>query len=135
MSKSKSKYKIKDNLYRCECGKEFNNHQSLNAHFGHCDYHHNCLGTVRKKHYTEIHHTTGWELSKTPEEIKILLSKGGETLKRKFANGELIPGFLVKHHTKKKKNNLRELRSQQLKDKNQHLNYSKRGCEYINKLR
>ena len=37
--KSKSKYKIKENLYRCECGREFEKHQSLNVHFSHCLIH------------------------------------------------------------------------------------------------
>ena len=131
----KSIYKIKDNLYRCECGKEFNKSQSLNAHFSHCDYHHKCLGTMRKGHYTELHHTTGWELSKSADEIKEILSKSAKTLKEKYNSGELIPPFLGKHHSEELKNHFRELRSQQLKDKNMRLNYSKKACKYINKLK
>ena len=132
--KKQSKYKITDNLYRCECGKEFNKAQSLNAHFSHCDYHHKCLGTIRKGHYTELHHTTGWELSKSADEIKEILSKSRKTLKEKYESGELVSGFKGKHHSEIHKNHLRELRSQQLKDKNMRLNYSKKACEYINKL-
>ena len=132
--KKQSKYKITDNLYRCECGKEFNKSQSLNAHFSHCDYHHECLGTIRKKHYTELHHTIGWELSKSTGEIKEILLKSRKTLKEKYNSGKLTPPFLGKHHSEEFKNHLRELRSQQLKDKNMNLNYSKKACEYINKL-
>ena len=40
----KSKYKIVDGLYRCECGREFNNYQSLNAHFCWCMVHKRACG-------------------------------------------------------------------------------------------
>ena len=37
----KSKYKITDNLYECECKKQFQKSQSLNAHFSFCLIHRN----------------------------------------------------------------------------------------------
>ena len=64
-----SKYKIGENLWRCECGKEFNKYQSLNAHLSHCDYHHKCLGTVRKLRPSELNHSNNWE-NKTEAELK-----------------------------------------------------------------
>jgi hypothetical protein len=56
-----SKYKIGENLWECECGKKFNKSQSLNAHLSHCDYHHKCLGTVRKLRPSELKHSNNWE--------------------------------------------------------------------------
>lgn len=127
-------YKISDNLYQCECGKQFNKAQSLNAHFSHCDYHHNCLGTVRKGHYTELHHTTGWELSKTKEEIKEILSKGGKTLKQKFQSGELIPYWKGKHHSEETKDRIRLIQAKNHKLLETGPLYNKKSIEYINNL-
>ena len=124
-------YKIQDNLYRCECGKEFNNHQSLNAHFSHCDFHHNCRGTKRKGHYSELNHSNSWE-SKTEEEKKEIAMKSAMTLKKNIKEGKtIIKGHPCPENVKDK---LREYRSQQLKDKNMRLNYSVKGCAYMNKL-
>lgn len=83
---SKSKYKIADNLYRCECGKEFEKYQSLNSHFGHCDFHHECCGTKRKGHTSELTHSMCWE-NKTPEEIKEIYKKAGKTHARLMKEG------------------------------------------------
>jgi len=127
-------YKISDNLYQCECGKQFNKSQSLNAHFSHCDYHHNCLGTVRKGHYTELHHTTGWELSKTSEEINEILSKGGKTLKQKFQSGELIPSWTGKHHSEETKDKIRLSQAKNHKILETGPLYNKKSIEYINNL-
>ena len=130
MGKSNSKYKISDNLYRCECGKEFNNYQSLNGHLGHCQIHCDILNKPRNDGHKG---TFYWE-NKTKEEIKEIHLRSTKTLKERYKNGEIIPSFLGKHHSEKLKNHLRELRSQQLKDKDMNLNYSKKACEYINKL-
>ena len=134
MKKSKSIYKISDNLYQCECGKQFTKAQSLNAHFSHCNYHHNCLGTIRKGHYTELHHTTGWELSKTSEEIHEILSKGGKTLKQKFQSGELIPSWTGKHHSEETKDKIRLSLRKAHKILETGPLYNKKSIEYINNL-
>ena len=42
-------YKISDNCYRCECGREFNSPSSLGAHMSHCDIHHNAINIEKKK--------------------------------------------------------------------------------------
>ena len=81
-----SKYKIADNLYKCECGKEFNNFQSLNAHFGHCDFHHECCGTTRKGHTSELTKSMCWE-NKTTEEIQEIRNKAGKTHSRLMREG------------------------------------------------
>lgn len=132
--KKQSKYKIADNLYRCECGKEFYKSQSLNAHFSHCNYHHKCLGTIRKGHYTELHHTTGWELSKSPDEIKEILSKGGKTLKEKYKSGELIPYWKGKHHSEETKDKIRLIQAKNHKLLETGPLYNKKSIEYINNL-
>ena len=73
-----SKYRISDNLWECECGKQFNKSQSLNAHLSHCDYHHECLGTIRKLRPSELNHSMNWE-NKDNDEIS-------NTRKKSFAN-------------------------------------------------
>ena len=81
-----SKYKIDDNLYKCECGKEFNNFQSLNAHFSHCDFHHECCGTTRKGHTSELTKSMCWG-NKTSEEIQEIRNKSGKTHVRLMREG------------------------------------------------
>lgn len=82
---SNSKYKVGD-LYICECGREFNNHQSLNAHFSHCNFHHECCGTTRKGHTSELTHSMCWG-NKTKEEIREFHRKSGETHARLMREG------------------------------------------------
>ena len=82
---SNSKYKIGD-IYKCECGREFNNPQALNGHLSYCDIHHQCVGTERKSKYSEKHHSNGWE-NKTREEIQAIIKKR----KQRIKNGELTP--------------------------------------------
>ena len=85
-----SKYKISENLYKCECGREFDNPQSLNAHLSHCKYHHNCLGTEIKKRPHELNHTmAGWD-NFSQEYIKKIYDKSTNTIREKFESGELI---------------------------------------------
>lgn len=128
-----SKYKILDNLYKCECGKEFQKAQSLNAHFSHCDFHHQCLGTKRKGHYTEIHHSTGWEnLSK--EEIRKIHDKQIKNLKENYVNGKLIPPFKGKHHTEETKDKIRIKQDKNHKIIETGPLYNKKSIEYINQL-
>lgn len=126
----KSIYKIKDNLYKCECGREFNNSQSLNAHFSHCDYHHECLGTKRKGHYTEINKTNAW--NKSFEEMQKISLKSLKTRLKNIAEGKTI----IKGHkcSEETKNKLRIIQANKLKDKGLHMNYSIKACKYINEL-
>jgi hypothetical protein len=130
--KKPSKYKISDNYYKCECGREFKSSQSLNAHFSHCDYHHKCLGTIRQGHYSEIHHSNGWNKSET--EIKEINDKVSKTLKEKFKSGELKPSFLNKHHTEEFKDKLRSMRSAKYQEKGGRMNFSEKACNYMNSL-
>lgn len=132
---SKSKYKIDNNLYRCECGKEFNNHQSLNAHFSHCDYHHNCNGTKRKGHTSELTHSMCWQ-NKTEEEIKQIYKKSGKTYSDRVKNGELIPSFTNRKHKLESKEKIRKSTIKYLNSilGDNFARYSINGCRYIDKL-
>lgn len=134
-NKRVSKYKISDNLYRCECGKEFNNFQSLNAHFSHCDYHHKCLGTERKIRAHEINGSMRWE-SKTPEEIKEIKKKAGQTLKRRIKNNEIIPSFKGKKHSNESKEKIRNSTIKYLESTidNCRARYNKTACQFIDNL-
>ena len=131
MKTSNSKYKISDNLYRCECGKEFNKYQSLNAHLSHCDYHHKCLGTIRKGHYSEIHHSMGWE-NKSQEEIENIHKKSSETLINNIKLGKII----IKGHnqTEETKDKIRLTQAKNHKLLETGPLYNKKSIEYINNL-
>lgn len=132
-----SKYKISENLWKCECGKEFNKYQSLNAHLSHCNYHHQCLGTIRKLRPSELNHSMNWE-NKTPEEIKQIKIKAGNTIKQKIQQGELISVFKGKHHSEESKQKTRESTLKYIESLPNYngtkARYSHKACEYINKL-
>ena len=61
--KSISKYKLNENLYKCECGKHYNNSQSLNGHFNFCLIHRNEKPIINRFKGKE-----GWCKGKTYEE-------------------------------------------------------------------
>lgn len=129
-----SKYKINDNLYRCECGKEFDYYQSLNAHLGHCDIHHAAIGTVRKKHYSELYHSMCWE-NKADEEIKRIHEKRGQTYKRRVQTGEIeIKRCKLSEETKQKirKSTIKYIQS--ISNTANICRYNKQSIAYIDKL-
>lgn len=132
---SKSKYKISDDLYRCECGKEFDNHQSLNAHFGYCDYHHECMGTKRKGHSSELTHSMCW-FNKSEEEIKEIYKKSGKTLSENIKNGNVIPSFTNKKHKEESKDKIRNSTVEYLQSLygDAITRYNKKSIDYINRL-
>ena len=130
MNNKKSKYKINDNLYRCECGKEFNNSQSLNAHFSHCNIHHALRGTVRK----DFHKGTLYWENKTEEEIKSIHEKSRRTLIERLSSGEINPAFLGKHHTEENKDKIRISSSKIHKIINTGPLYNRKSIAYIDQL-
>lgn len=133
MSKKISKYKISDNLYRCECGKEFNNHQSLNAHLSHCDYHHKILGTEKKLRPSEINHSMCWE-NKSEEEINLIRNKSNNTLKERFKSGELVGYWKDKHLSEEHKQKIREKYVQRQIKNGRISTFNEKACEYIDEL-
>jgi hypothetical protein len=132
-----SKYKIGENLWECECGKKFNKSQSLNAHLSHCDYHHKCLGTIRKLRPSELNHSNNWE-NKTEEERKEIHSKIGKILKEKYKSGELESTWKNKHLPEDMKEKIRISTIKYIENLPNYngtkARYSHKACEYINKL-
>lgn len=133
-----SKYKIDDNLYRCECGKEFNNSQSLNGHLSHCKYHHECLGTEMKLRPSEINKSMNWK-NKSKEELHKIYLKRGKTIKENFKydeNGITMNNWYGRHYSENSKRKTREstikyIESVVGKCKPR---YNLNSCKYINEL-
>ena len=104
---SKSKYKISDS-YCCECGKVFNNVQSLRAHFSHCDLHHKETGIEKKKRKHEILKCmNGWD-EKTKTELQILHKKSGVTYSLNQRTGKTKNAWKGRKHTDETKRLKRE---------------------------
>lgn len=120
---SKSKYKIADNLYRCECGREFN------------DFHHECCGTNRKGHTSELTKSMCWE-NKTAEEIQEIRNKAGKTFSLNLKTGKTVNGFKNHKHTPENKERIRKSTLQYLKKTigSFKARYSINACKYIDEL-
>jgi very-short-patch-repair endonuclease len=123
-----SKYKIDENLYRCECGKEFNNYQSLNGHFCHCKIHRTAVGKGdipiknKGKKFSEY----------SKEELIAMRKKAGETLKRKIASGEIIPTWSGKKLPEEMKEKIRKGRVKFLQENpGQHGAWNKENKSYL----
>lgn len=131
-----SKYKINENLWRCECGKEFNNYQALNGHFSHCKTHHKCLNKILiRPHNTK--HSMNWE-NKTPDEISIIHKKAAQTRKENIKLGKYKHNWFGKHHTEESKEKARKSTIKYIESlpnyNGTRARYSHKACEYINKL-
>lgn len=104
-----SKYKILNNQYKCECGREFDNPQSLNGHFSHCKIHRELNNKDCSDNYWNIRNhpgkMNGWE-NKSIEEQNKIHKKSGETLKQKILNGEISPCFSGHIHTQETKDKM-----------------------------
>ena len=99
-----SKYKITDSLYRCECGKEFNKAQSLNAHFAYCLFHKRMCGLPEKIADSKRmlgKNTTAEHLGK--EYYAQIKAKSGKTYSQRVKAGQIIPFWLGKHLTNEHK--------------------------------
>ena len=130
MKKSNSKYKISDNLYRCECGKEFNNYQSLNGHLSHCDIHCQALNKPRR----DGHKGTMYWDNKSNDEINEIYLNAHNTLREKYKNGELIHNWIGKHHSEETKDKIRLSQAKNHKILETGPLYNKKSIEYINNL-
>ena len=71
-------------MYKCECGREFEKAQSINAHYSHCLVHRNGKPEVSRG---------GWKIS---DEVH---QKQGRTFSENVKNGKTIPSFRGKHHS------------------------------------
>ena len=108
-----SKYKIND-IYICECGKEYNKSQSLNAHFSHCLIHRN--GIPAKYSHKG---TNNWEKLSREERV-INGKKTGLILSEKIKSGVITPYWKGKHHSEETKRKLSEKRSEFLANNPSH---------------
>lgn len=129
-----SKYKLEDNTYQCECGKNFgNNYQSLNAHFSHCKIHKE-INNVPFKRKSYKGHMCGWE-NKSQEEINEIHKRSDKTLRDRYINGELIGSFKGKHHSQKTKEILSKKCTKSFVYKlGVRPNFNKKQIDYINQL-
>lgn len=132
-------YKISEDCYRCECGKEFDSSASLGAHMSHCEVHHNAVNMEMKKRPHEkdesgIGKMSGWE-QKTDDEIKDFHIKSGKTHRERIESGEVKLHWVGRKHTEETKSKIRKSSMDYFVD---HFNvkprYNKKACEFIDKL-
>jgi hypothetical protein len=119
--------------FKCECGREFNSRDSYAAHTSHCKIHHEANGIEFKKRPQEINHSLCWDKF-TDEEIKNIHRKGVDTLRRKFATGELKGNWTGKHHTPETKQKIREAFVKRQSTYGCSANYTEKACNYLDKL-
>ena len=124
----KSKYKISDNLYQCECGKQFNNYQSLNGHFSHCDIHCKTLNKSRKDGHKG---TMNWN-NKSKEEIDKIIQKSHESLRNNISSGKTIISGHKHSEESKDKIRIAQAKNHQIIETGPL--YNKKSIEYINNL-
>lgn len=130
---SKSKYKISDGLYRCECGREFTNHQSLNGHFRYCLIHKEATGQelLIKKPKVQKGQMCGWGKF-TDDDKKIFAKKAGNSLRNNIKNGKTTPTWKGKSLPEEMKNNIRKGRVKFLiKNPCQHGGFDKSKKTYL----
>ena len=132
-------YKINEDCYRCECGKEFNSPASLGAHMSHCEIHHNAINMERKKRPHEkdengVGKMSGWD-NKTEEEIKEYHIIGGKTYSEKIENGDIHFYWIGRKHKKETKDKIRKSTTDYFLN---HLKssprYNKNACKFIDEL-
>lgn len=132
-------YKISDDCYRCECGKEFDSPASLGAHMSHCEIHHDAVNIEKKKRPHEKDETgvgkmSGWD-QKTEEEIKEYHIKSGKTYSERIESGEIEFYWVGKKHNEETKDKIRKSAKEYFIE---HLNvkprYNKNACLFIDKL-
>jgi very-short-patch-repair endonuclease len=128
---SKSKYKISDCLYRCECGKEFSNHQSLNAHFRHCLIHKEATGQELILKHQPKGKMCGWSKF-TDDDKKIFAKKAGNSLRNNIKNGKTTPTWKGKSLPEEMKNKIRKGRVKFLiENPGQHGAFDKSNKTYL----
>lgn len=123
--------------YVCDCGRHFDNPQSMNAHFGHCETH---ALILRGEHNRDYYHPNkgkmiGWE-NKTKEEINLIHKKAEKTLNKRYKLGEINGSFKGRHHTEETKEIIRTKALSRIDNKYGGIrcNFSKNACNYIDQL-
>ena len=132
-------YKISNDCYRCECGREFNSPSSLGAHMSHCDIHHNAINIEKKKRPHEkdengVGKMCGWD-EMTDDNIKEFRIKSGKTYHEKIENGEIDFYWTGRKHTDETKDKIRKSATDYfVKHVNARPRYNKTACLFIDKL-
>lgn len=118
------------NIYKCECGKEFNSYYALNGHYGHCDIHCNLLNKKRNDYHKG---TNRWDHISS-EKQKIYHQKQGKTLSYNLQNGITKHPFKDKHHSEETKQKLREKYIERMIKNGRIATFNINACEYFDKL-
>ena len=116
ISPSVSKYKVEDSLYKCECGRDFDNPQSINGHFGHCLIHRK--GNPPTNRFESGY---GWNKGLTKEN-DIRIKNTADSFKKNLNSGKTIHSFKGKKHSNETKNHLSISRMKYL-EKNPHIKW------------
>lgn len=107
-----SKYWHEDKqTYICECGKEFDKHQSLNAHFSMCKTHKIAIGKEPKIAESKIRRGEKCSFSKgymSKEKYDVMHRRSGKTIKHRIKTGEIVHSWLGKHHSEETKRKIRQ---------------------------
>lgn len=123
--------------YVCECGKSFDKSQSINAHFSHCEIHSNIVGRIHSRDYFHPNkgNMVGWK-NKSKEEINYLRTLCVKSRKQNMKLGLTKPSFLGRKHTEETKEKIRTAALDRIDNKYGGIrcNFSKKACEYIDKL-
>ena len=129
----KSKYKISDEVYRCECGKEFSKSQSLNAHFRHCLLHKEATGQELIIKTPPKGQMCGWN-NFTNEDKQMFIQKAKETFQNNLKSGKTTPTWKGKKLPEEMKNNIRKGRVKFLiENPGQHGAFDKSNKTYLEK--
>jgi hypothetical protein len=121
-------------MFECVCGRTFDKELSLYAHQGWCNKYHELNG-LEMKSRTQKGMMRGWQ--KFSDEQKQQMSKkSGETLKKKFKNGELVPAWKGRKHSEEFKEKMREKAIDRIENQSGSIrcNFSERACEFIDRL-
>lgn len=130
-----SSYKI-NNRYYCECGKEFDNYQALNGHFGHCVVHRLRIGKKAETIWKPPKGVMcGWS-KKSQKEINEIYAKASLAKYQMYVDGKIVGGFTGKHHTEetKQKQRIGMLNAIKHTKGNVRANYNPKSIEVLDKI-
>lgn len=94
--------------YKCECGKEFEKAQSLNAHYTHC--------LIHRKGAPETNRG-GWKIS------DIIREKQAKTFSDNIKSGKTLHPFKGKHHSLESREKMSESKTQSYIDNTFHCKF------------
>lgn len=103
-------------MYKCICGREFDNKQAYNSHQGRCKVNRESKGREVIDTFNKHNKNNGcWNKGLT-KATDIRLKRSGELYSKKVKNGEIIPSFKGKKHTKETKKKMSDTAKRQVKE-------------------